>query len=90
MSDALLFTLIFGGLFVLRIVLATVFFALILPAGDRCPNCDAATIRVESVLFDRVMPWFRRSWCLRCGWHGVLRRGTVTGAPVRTESLMRR
>jgi hypothetical protein len=90
MSEALLFTLIFGGLFVLRIILATVFFALILPAGDRCPNCDAATIRVESVLFERLMPWFRRSWCLRCGWEGVLLRGTVTAEAVRPASLTRR
>jgi hypothetical protein len=89
MSDALLFTLIFGGLFVLRIILATIFFALILPADDHCPNCDSPTLRVASA-FDRVLPWFRRSWCLRCGWHGVLRRGTVTTESARSESLTRR
>ena len=50
MSDALLFTLIFAGLFVLRIILATIFFACILPAGDRCLMCDAPTIRVASRL----------------------------------------
>lgn len=89
MSDALLFTVIFAGLFVLRIILATIFFALILPAGDRCIMCDSPTIRVESK-FDRVLPYFRRSWCLKCGWRGVLRRGTVTTEPVRTETLTRR
>lgn len=89
MSEALLFTLIFGGLFLLRIVLATIFFAAILSAGDSCPNCDAATIRVASV-FDRLLPWFRRSWCLRCGWRGVLRNGTVTTDPARSETLTRR
>lgn len=90
MSDPLLFTLIFGGLFVFRVVLATVFFALILPAGDQCPNCDASTIRVASRLFDRVLPWFRSSWCLRCGWHGVLRRGKVSPEPARPGVLTRR
>lgn len=89
MSDALLFTVIFAGLFVLRIILATIFFALILPAGDRCIMCDSPTIRVASV-FDRVLPYFRRSWCLKCGWRGVLRRGAVTTESVRSESLTRR
>lgn len=85
MSDVFLFTMVFGGLVLLRIVLATVFFFLILPAGDRCLHCDAPTIRVASRFFDRVMPWFRRSWCLRCGWHGLLRRGPVTSEPVVPE-----
>lgn len=89
MSEAALFTLIFVGLFVLRIILATIFFGLILPEGDHCLNCDAPTIRVESS-WDRFLPWFRRSWCLRCGWHGVLRRGAVTVEPTRSETLTRR
>lgn len=89
MSDALLFALIFGGLFILRVVLATIFFALILPADARCPNCDSSTVRVASAV-DRILPWFRRSWCLGCGWHGFLRRGTVTEEPSRTETLTRR
>ena len=89
MSEAVLFVLIFGGLFVLRIILATIFFGLILPAGDCCPNCDAATIRLASA-FDRCLPMFRRSWCLRCGWRGVLRRGTVTDASTSVETLTRR
>jgi hypothetical protein len=89
MSDVLLFALIFGGLFVLRIILATIFFGLILPDDGHCPGCDAPTIRIASA-FDRVLPWFRRSWCLRCGWRGVLRRGTVTVESTRTETLTRR
>jgi hypothetical protein len=89
MSDALLFSLIFGGLLVIRVVMATVFFFLILPAGDHCLSCDATTIRVASA-FDRVLPWFRRSWCLRCGWHGLLRHGAVTEEPTISRSLTRR
>ena len=89
MSDLLLFSLIFGGLLVFRIILATVFFALMLPAGDRCVNCDAPTIRVSSPL-DRTLPWFRKSWCLRCGWHGMLRRGAVSEEPALTETLTHR
>ena len=41
MSDAVLFVLVFGGLFVLRGVAATVVFLWILPDGIRCPQCDA-------------------------------------------------
>lgn len=89
MSYAVLFTLIFVGLFVLRIILATIFFALILPNDARCPMCDATTLRIESA-FDKVLPWFRRSWCLRCGWHGVLRRGAIAEEATRTEILTRR
>jgi hypothetical protein len=89
MSYAVLFTLIFVGLFVLRIILATIFFALLLPADDHCLNCDSPTIRIESS-WDRFLPWFRRSWCLRCGWHGVLRRGSVTVEATRSETLTRR
>lgn len=78
MSDAALFVLIFGALAVARILIATVAFLFILPKGDRCPNCDHPTLRIASILFDRVMPWFRKSWCLSCGWHGLLRRGPLS------------
>lgn len=88
MSYAVLFTLIFVGLFVLRIILATIFFALILPNDGRCPMCDATTLRLASA-FDKVLPWFRSSWCLRCGWQGVLRRGTIAEEATRTVTLTR-
>ncbi len=73
MSDAALFVLVFGGLFVLRGIAATIVFLWILPDGIRCPQCDAETMRVEP---GWVMKWlrsFRSSWCLVCGWHGVHR-----------------
>ena len=80
MSDAVIFSVVFIGLFVLRIIVATAFFFLILPAGDRCPNCDAITIRVRSRGWNMLMPWFRTSWCFECGWDGLLRRGPMTGS----------
>ena len=73
MSDAALFALIFGGLFVLRFIIATVAFLYILPAGDRCPNCDAVTLRMRVPGWNLLMPWFRTSWCIACGWEGLLR-----------------
>lgn len=85
MSDAAIFVLVFGGLFVLRIVAATIIFFYILPRGDRCPNCDAATARVEGGLVTRLLPWLRNSWCLHCGWEGMLRRGPVTAEPAASE-----
>lgn len=78
MSDAALFVMIFGGLMFLRFIVATVAFLFMLPRGDRCPICDHSTLRVASMLFDRVIPWFRKSWCITCGWHGLLRRGPVS------------
>ena len=78
MSDAAIFVLVFGGLFVLRIVLATVVFFFILPEGDRCPMCDAPTLRVQRVFWHRFTPWFRPSWCYQCGWRGMLRTGDLT------------
>lgn len=90
MSDGVLFVLVFGGLFVLRVVAATVVFALLLPKGDRCPNCDHPTTRIQSIPLDSLLPWFRRSWCLTCGWHGMLRRGPITTESTPARELTRR
>ena len=81
MSDAAIFIGFFGGLFVLRIVVATIVFCWLLPAGDRCPHCDAPTLRVESRLWNRLVPPLRTSWCPECGWEGMLRHGPVTPTP---------
>ena len=90
MGDAVLFSIIFGGFFVLRFIAATVFFFYILPQGDRCPNCDAVTLRVQSTGWNVLMPWFRTSWCYECGWHGLLRKGPVTpAAPVETPTSVK-
>jgi hypothetical protein len=78
MSDATIFILIFGGLFVVRIVAATIVFFYILPCGDRCPNCDAPTARVQTGRWNRLVPALRSSWCLHCGWEGILRVGPLT------------
>ena len=78
MSDAVIFVLIFVGFFVLRGIAATVVFLYLIPEGDRCLNCDAVTLRVESPFIERFLPRFRSSWCYECGWHGVLRRGPLT------------
>lgn len=85
MSDAALFMGLFGGLFVLRFIAATVVFLWILPDGDRCPNCDAETLRVESRGVLKIMPWFRSSWCYECDWHGLHR--VKNAASLRTGSV---
>ncbi len=87
MSDAALFVLVFGGLFVLRFIAATVVFLWILPDGIRCPQCDAETTRVQPGRVMRLLPGFRSSWCLVCGWHGVLRidPGTSASSPPRAK-----
>jgi hypothetical protein len=78
MREGVLAIGILGGFFILRGILATVFFFYLLPEGVNCPNCDALTIRVESKKLNFLMPRFRTSWCLDCGWHGLLRE---TGQP---------
>ena len=85
MSDTVIFVVIFVGFFVLRGIAATVIFFYILPAGDRCPNCDAVTLRVESRGWNTMLPWFRTSWCFECGWHGMLRHGPLSPAPSAPE-----
>lgn len=83
MSDAIWFAIVFVGFFILRAVAATWIFLFLLPGGDRCPNCDEVTLRVQSRGWNRLLPWFRTSWCFRCGWEGLLRNGPVT-APADT------
>lgn len=78
MSDAVIFVAVFGGLFVLRLIAATVVFILLLPAGDRCPVCDHPTLRVQHAVWNRIAPFFRTSWCPACQWDGMLRHGPVT------------
>lgn len=90
MWDAILCIVIIGGFFVLRAVLATIFFFYLLPDGDRCPNCDAVTLRVASRGWNALLPWFRTSWCYECGWHGLLRRGPLTPASPSAELTKRR
>ena len=62
MWDAVLCIVIIGGFFVLRGVLATVVFFYLLPEGDRCPNCNAVTIRVQSRWINYTMRRFRTGY----------------------------
>jgi hypothetical protein len=89
-SDLVLFCLLFFGLFVLRVIAATVVFLVLLPRGDRCLLCDEPTVRVASPFSDRFLPWFRKRWCLTCGWVGMLRRGPISEPVVQRERASRR
>ena len=81
MSDAVVFVVVFVGFVALRIAAATIIFYYILPSGDRCPNCDAVTLRVAPRGADRLMFWLRSSWCYECHWEGMLRPGPLTPPP---------
>jgi len=74
MSDAVLFAVVLVGFFIARGVFATVIFFFMLGDDDRCPNCDAETLYVQSRGWNTLLPWFRTSWCPECGWEGMLRR----------------
>jgi heme/copper-type cytochrome/quinol oxidase subunit 3 len=81
MSDAVLFAIVFVGFFVLRIVAATLVFFWLVPRGDRCPNCDTVTLRVQSKAWNTLLPWFRTSWCYHCNWEGLHRNGPLSPQP---------
>lgn len=94
--DAVIFIGFFGGMFIVRIIVATIVFFWILPEGDRCPLCDAHTLRVQSKGWNRITPWLRTSWCYECGWDGLLRptpappRVPITTGTVPSEPVTRR
>ena len=73
MSDVVIFAVVFIVFFVLRGIAATVFFYHLTPESDRCPMCDKPTIRLSKPAWNRLLPWFRTSWCFECGWEGLLR-----------------
>lgn len=75
MSGVVVFAAVFVGFFVLRAVAATITFYFLLPDSDRCPLCDEPTLRVSEPAWNRLLPWFRTSWCYACGWEGLLRPG---------------
>ena len=85
MSDAAIFGIIFVGFFVLRAIAATVFFYYLMPESNRCPMCDQQTIRIAEPAWNRLLPWFRTSWCYECGWEGLLRPGRAE-EPTNTET----
>ena len=84
MSELVIFTLVFGGLFILRAIAATIVFYFILPQGDRCPNCDAVTLRLEARRVNGFIRGLRSSWCYECDWHGYMREGNLSPAPTVT------
>lgn len=74
-TDAAIFIAVISALQLAMFVLLTKVFCGMFPEGEQCPVCDEHTAAVERSgwwkLFARR---FRRSWCLACGWEGVLRR----------------
>ena len=86
MTDVVIFGIIFVAFFVLRAIAATVFFFYMMPESDHCPMCDSATLRVESPGWNRLLPWFRTSWCYECGWEGLLRPARGAPPEAKTES----
>ena len=53
------------------IVLAVVY--LILPATKTCPRCGTALATIRHPALRILLPTVKHSWCLECGWSGVVR-----------------
>ncbi len=74
-TDAWIFIAVFVGIRIAVIWMATKAFVAVIPDGDVCPICDSETLAIERSGWWRVLgARFRRSWCIGCGWEGVLRR----------------
>lgn len=88
-SDAAIFIAVFVAIRFAFIWLATKTFVMMIPDGDACPICDSETLAVERVGWWRVLgERFRRSWCIACGWEGVLRRSDVWMSAERHRKLV--
>ena len=77
-SDAAIFIAVFVCIRVVIIWMATKAFIVMIPDGDVCPLCDSYTLPIARDGWWRILgARFRRSWCLGCGWEGVLRRSAA-------------
>jgi hypothetical protein len=75
LGDAVTFIAVFVGIRIIVIYLATKLFFAMIPDGQQCPICDGATLPVERTGLWRLPGGrYRRSWCIDCGWEGLLRR----------------
>ena len=87
-SDAAIFIGVFAFIRVAMIWLATKMFLALIPHGVECPLCDGHTLPIERVGWWRVLgARFRRSWCIDCGWEGILQRDPSAYAEPITNSL---
>lgn len=76
-SDAIIFITVITAMQGVMFWLLTTVFLNMITQGDRCPVCDSETTAVERRGWWHVVSFGarnRRSWCLACGWEGVLRR----------------
>jgi hypothetical protein len=81
-TDAWIFIAVFIGIRIAFIWIATKAFIAMIPEGDSCILCDGHTLPIERDGWWQVLgPRFRRSWCIECGWEGVLRRSDVPPPP---------
>jgi len=58
----------------LRFSLVAVLTYVLLPRGPACPHCAAELKQIRNTFLRRVLPLLEHRWCLKCGWHGVVRR----------------
>ncbi|WP_309671160.1 hypothetical protein [Gemmatimonas sp.] len=88
-TDAAIFIVFFVTIRCVFIWLATKAFVMMIPDGDACPMCDDETLAIERVGGWRVLgERFRRSWCIGCGWEGVLQRSDVWLSAERHRKLV--
>ncbi|WP_337170236.1 hypothetical protein [Gemmatimonas aurantiaca] len=75
--DAIIFIAVILALKATMFWLLTTIFLRMITEGDRCPVCDGETQAVERSGWWRIFgsaSRSRRSWCVECGWEGLLRR----------------
>lgn len=76
-TDAYIFIAVITTLQLVMFWLLTRVFLGMLTEGDQCPICNEETTAVERRGWWHIVSFGtrnRRSWCVTCGWEGVLRR----------------
>lgn len=53
------------------IVLTVIY--LMLPRGRTCPRCAAELSAIRHPILDHVMFRVQHTWCLGCGWSGIVK-----------------
>lgn len=87
-ADAAIFIGVFAIIRVAMIWLATHMFLALIPDGNECPLCNGDTLALEKGRWSRLLgKQFRRSWCIDCGWEGLLQRQESPYSPPMANSL---
>lgn len=53
---------------------------LMLPNTRACPRCGTGLTTIHHPVLQMLVPIVKHTWCLQCGWSGVVRAGGLSRA----------